>query len=350
MKKNIFDLDYLQLLLKSSAPSSNEMAASEVFRNYLGSKAEQIVKDNIGNTIAITNSDRTYKILLSAHIDEVGFQISDICNDGLLRIRKIGGINTANLNGHTVNIITDHGSIEGTLVCKTDGENNVIPTIEAFYIDINASSREEAEEIISIGDYITFSPSFTSSNDVITSKSIDNRIGIFIISQAFSHLSGHLKNIQLLAAATTQEEIGLRGMALVAQETSPDICINLDVTDALQIGKEGLPEINKGVVVYKNADSNPSLKKFVINCAKENDIPYQISLGRNITGGTDCSRIQLFSPQTAVAELAIPCKYIHSHNEKCGLKDIVSCIDLICAVILSIDRCLSNNKEIDFTF
>ena len=350
MKKICNDANYLELLLKSSAPSSYEMAASEVFRNYLRSKAEHIIKDNIGNTIAITNSDGIYKILLTAHIDEIGFQITDICNDGLLRIRKIGGINTAYLNGHTVNILTDHSIVKGTLVCKIDGENNTVPNIDAIYIDINASNGEEAKKIIGIGDYVTFSPSFTSSNNVITSKSLDNRIGVFIISQIFSKLSGHLKNIQLMAAATTQEEIGLRGMALVAQETSPDICINFDVTDALQIGKECLPEINKGVVFYKNADSNPSLKEFIINCAKENDIPYQISLGRNITGGTDCSRIQLFSPKTAVTELAIPCKYIHSHNEKCGTHDVKDAIDITCIVISVLDTALSNGKQLIFSY
>lgn len=350
MNNILKDTDYLKSLLMTSAPSSNEMVASGVFRNYLGDKADQMINDHLGNTIAITNTGAAYKLLLAAHIDEIGFQVSSICNDGLLRIRKIGGINTANLNGHKVVIQSNRGIVEGVLVCKTDSDNNVIPSIESFYIDINASCFDDARQMVKIGDYATFDPSISVFHDVITSKSIDNRIGVYIISEVFSRLSGHLNNIQLFAATTTQEEIGLRGMALVAQMSSPNICINIDVTDALQIGKEALPELNKGVVIYNNADSNPLLRKMIINSANDKNIPYQMALGRNITGGTDSSRIQLFSPQTAVAELAIPCRYIHSHNEKCGISDVNNCIELVCAVITELDKCLSEGNEPIFKY
>lgn len=346
---NNLDKKLLEALLMASGPSACEKRAAEVFRHYIGSKAEQLLTDNMGNTVALINSEGAYKVMIAAHIDEIGFQVSGFCNDGLLRIRKVGGVNTANLNGHTVLVLTDHAQIEGVLVCQTNG-NNVVPDIDSFYIDINASSREEAEQMVALGDYVTFTPVCSVADNVITSKSLDNRIGVYVILQVIDQLAGQLKNVQLLVAATTQEEIGLRGMALVAQQTMPDMCVVFDVTDAQQIGKEGLPQINKGCVVYQNADSNPVLKKMIMDVAQENHIPYQTAVGRNVTGGTDSSRIQIFSPSTAVAEIAIPCKYIHSHSEKCGVQDVENCIQLTVSLLKSLDKDLSDGREIKFCY
>lgn len=350
MKHTVLETEYLKALLMACGPSSNEMAPSEIFRIHTGKKADKTIKDNMGNTIAIANPNVIYKVLLSAHIDEIGFQVSGVCSDGLLRIRKIGGVNTASLNGHAVVVKAKDGPVAGALVCKANGDNNVIPGIDEFFIDIDATSREEAERMVEMGDYVTFAPSVAITNDVITSKSIDNRIGVYIISEVFEHLSGKLKSIQLIAAATTQEEIGLKGMALIARETAPDICLNVDVTDALQIGKDELPAINKGVVVYKNADSNPLITKKLIESAERQDISHQVALGRNITGGTDASRIQLFSARTAVAELAIPCKYMHSQHEKCGVKDVLASINLISTFIFEMDKILSNGEQPCFIY
>ena len=344
------DYNYLTALLSASAPSSYEFAATKIFREYLSLCSEGMTKDNMGNTFAVANAKGDVRIMISAHIDEIGFQITDICNDGLLRIRTIGGVCNDHLQGHRVTVLTGHKNIHGTLVGNNVGRHDSYDFCP-FLIDINAFSKEEAESNIHIGDFATFAPFYLIENGIIGSKSIDNRIGVYSISQVFYHLGNKLKNVQLIATATTQEEIGLRGMALAAQKNNPDICINIDVTDALQIGKnERLPKIGKGVVVYTNADTNPMLRKLIIEIAGEKNIPIQMALGRSITGGTDSSRIQIFSHQTAVAELSIPCKYIHTNHEICALQDVSSCIDLCTALIEEIDKMSSFYSSNPFVY
>ena len=117
----------------------------------------------------------------------------------------------------------------------------------------------------------------------------------------------------------------------------PAVCLNVDVTDACQMDKKHLPKLGDGSVLYRNADSNPVLRQALESVAHTADIPLQMAVGRNITGGTDSSRIQLFSPRTAVVDISIPCKYMHTHYEQCSLKDIGSCIKLL-GIILSCQR------------
>ena len=105
-----------------------------------------------------------------------------------------------------------------------------------------------------------------------------------------------------------------------------------------QINKKNQPVMGEGCVLYRNADSNPPLRHMLYHIARQENIPLQIAVGRNITGGTDSSRIQLFSPKTAVIDLSIPCKYMHTHHEQCSISDVLSCINLLKVFILHLDN------------
>ena len=335
-----FDTTFLLTLLRESGVSSDEIRVSKLFRSYLQGFAMSIDCDIMGNTLATLNCNSGCHVLLSAHIDEIGIQVTEICDNGMLKFRKIGGINSLNLVGQEV-IIPSVKGVLGVIVAQGK-DNNAIPDADDCYIDICCKNIDEAKQMIRIGDFLTFSPNARIVGNNIVSKAIDDRIGVFILTQVFRHLAGKLKHINLSVAATTQEEIGLRGMAILAQQTNSAICINIDVADACQL-KSNLPVMGEGCVLYRNADSNPELRQMICNVAKIENIPLQISVGRNITGGTDSSRIQLFSPKTAVTDLSVPCKYMHTHNEQCAVSDISSCINLLKAFILH----LENNYSVD---
>ena len=202
---------------------------------------------------------------------------------------------------------------------------------------------------VRLGDVATFSPNARVIGDTLISKAVDDRVGVFVLSQVFRHLAGKLHHVHLSVATTVQEEIGLRGMAVLAQNTMPAVCLNVDVTDACQMDKKHLPKLGDGSVLYRNADSNPVLRQALESVAHTADIPLQMAVGRNITGGTDSSRIQLFSPRTAVADISIPCKYMHTHYEQCSLKDIGSCIKLLESFLLHLDADFPVNPP-DWTF
>lgn len=342
------DWEFLYALLEIGATSSNERKASMLFRNYVSNVTNYVHGDNMGNSIASYDTSKSYRIMLSAHIDEIGLQVVGIKDNGLLTFRCIGGIKPLNLIGQQIVIHSDTNDIYGQIIYNLH-DNNTLPRLNDCFIDIDATDGLSASKKIKIGDFATFSPNLHKNNNILTSKSIDNRVGVFIITQVFSHLDGKLNNISLLAAATTQEEIGLRGMAVLAHNEKPDICINIDVTDALELDKQDCPSIGNGCVMYLNADSNPVLKDFIVATAKQNKINLQLALGRNITGGTDCSRIQLFSGNSAVVDVAIPCKYMHTHYEKCDMDDILSCIHLLEKTITSLDADISNGKYPNFS-
>lgn len=334
---NNVDIDFLHALLCASGISSDEHQPSILFRKYLSPYAYSVVTDIMGNTLISSNDQGNYRILLSAHIDEIGMQVTEICENGLLKLRKVGGVNSLHIIGQEVEVHTSQGKRPGVIISHSVGNNNIIPDIEDCFIDIYCQNQEEAKRIVSLGDYVTFSPNARVIGDYLISKAVDNRTGVFIISQVFRRLAGKLSHVNLAIATTTQEEIGLRGMAVLAQNVEPAICLNIDVTDAYQMNKKQLPRIGKGSVLYRNADSNPVLRRMLENVANEAHVPIQLAIGRNITGGTDSSRIQLFSPLTAVADVSIPCKYMHTHHEQCSLIDIHSCILLLETFILHLD-------------
>ena len=336
IEKKSIDSDFLIALLQETGASSDEKRISGLFRKYLLQDSENVNSDIIGNTFATLDGHDGCHILLSAHIDEIGMQVTEICDNGLLKIRKVGGINSLNMIGQEVIMTSTKGTVMGIVIFQ-DKDNNSVPDADDCFIDIFCKNKCEAEQIVEIGDLFTFSPNARIINDNIISKSIDDRIGVFIISQVFHELAGKLKNINLSIATTTQEEIGLRGMAVLSQNMTPTICINIDVTDAYQINKKNHPVMGEGCVLYRNADSNPTLRQMLYNIAQQENIPVQIAVGRNITGGTDSSRIQLFSPKTAVMDLSIPCKYMHTHNEQCSVSDVLSCINLLKMFILHLD-------------
>ena len=333
----MMDIDFLLKLLNTSGASSDEGATSALVRHYLSSIAESIRSDVLGNTIAVINPNGKFNILLSAHIDEIGLQVTAIQDNGLLCVRKIGGVNTINIIGQEISVKSSGGFLPGVIVAKPTGQNNTIPDIEDCYIDIFCKSHDEALSKVSIGDYVTFSPNARIMGDTIISKAIDDRCGVFVLTQVMNLLKNRLLNVKLTVVTTVQEEIGLRGMAIIAANENPDICLNIDVTDACQVERKDLPEIGDGCVLYRNADSNPKLFS-LLNGESSNDVSIVIGVGRNITGGTDASRIQLFAKGAAVADISIPCKYMHTHNEQCSISDLRSCIALLESFILRIDK------------
>lgn len=345
------DLELFQNLLDVGSVSSDEEMVMDVFRKYLQKYTSDVNFDQMGNTWATNPVMGDFLVLLSAHADEIGMQITEICENGLLKMRRVGGVNTLYVIGQLMQVKTNKGMVPGVVVAKSScKDNNVVPNMEECFLDIDAANKDEANAMVSLGDFVTFAPNFASCRNVLTSKSIDNRSGIFVILQVFSHLKNQLQHVNLTVAATTQEEIGLRGMAVLSQKVHPNICINIDVTDAREFDKNNLPLLGSGPVLYKNADSNPMLRKLMQSVALKHNIPCQQALGRNITGGTDTSRIQLFSPNTAVLDLAIPCKYMHSHYEKCSIKDVESCIFLLETFLKNLDASIAKGDRLDFNY
>ncbi|MBR4254562.1 MAG: M42 family metallopeptidase [Lentisphaeria bacterium] len=339
---------FLEELLMTCGPSGFEFEQAKVYRDYLKPFAHDIRTDVLGNTIARLNPDAEFQFMLSGHYDEIGFQVVNIMPNGLLSFRPVGGIDPLTLPGSSVEILTDEGHVPGVIGRKpihlqTPEERKAIPKIEDLWIDIGAGSKAHATVMdVQVGDPVVFARNFEMLSDtVIHSKSLDDKIGAFVIAEAFRRLSKRKIKVGVACVGTVQEELGLRGAITGAFGVNPNAAIAVDVgfaSDVPGIKPELLGEINLGggAELQRNADNNPALLSRILNIAQKKKIPYQMTTGHRATGGTDTAAIQMTRGGVATALISIPNRYMHTPAEICDLDDVESAIRLIVETIASL--------------
>ncbi|MBR4717013.1 MAG: M42 family metallopeptidase [Lentisphaeria bacterium] len=338
---------FLEELLMTCGPSGFEFEQAKVYRDYLKPFAHDIRTDVLGNTIARLNPDAKFQFMLSGHYDEIGFQVVSIMPQGLVSFRPVGGIDPLTLPGTGVEILTEKGHIPGVIGRKpihlqTPDERKAVPKIEDLWIDIGAADQKAAEKLVKIGDPISFSRNFEMlSKTCVHSKSLDDKIGAFVIAEAFRQLAKRKIKVGVACVGTVQEELGLRGAITGAFGVNPDAAIAVDVgfaTDVPGIKPELLGDIKLGggAELQRNADNNPPLLNRILKAAAKHKIPYQMTTGHRATGGTDTAAIQMTRGGVATALISIPNRYMHTPAEICDLRDVESAIGLIVETIASL--------------
>ena len=310
------------------APSSYEMAVQKSVAKRFADMGITCTGDAIGNLYATINGDADFHIGIAAHCDEIGIQITEITGQGLLRFRKIGGLRATSLIGHRVVILTGSGEIPGIIGCdplQNNGtDNGILVKTSDLWVDIGAGSEEECAAMVRTGDYGVFSSDYTRLGDNrIVAKSLDDRVGLFVMEEVMNILRRESLTIGVCAISTVQEEISYRGAAACSRQ--PDAVIVIDVDFTTDIPTEhtqmGSLELGQGVGINRNADSNAVLQKEFIRIADRCGIPVQTTLSRNVSGGTDATRMQT-NGNTATLNINIPLRYMHSHCEMCDRRDI----------------------------
>ena len=354
---------FLEDLLMTCGPSGFEFEQAKVYRDYLKPFAHDIRTDVLGNTIARLNPDAKFQFMLSGHYDEIGFQVVSIMPQGLISFRPVGGIDPLTLPGSGVEILTKKGHIPGVIGRKpihlqTQDERKAVPQIEDLWIDIGAVRNqypgernitgpthyadEVASKLVEVGDPISFARNFEMlSKTVVHSKSLDDKIGAFVIAEAFRQLSKRKIKVGVACVGTVQEELGLRGAITGAFGVNPNAAIAVDVgfaTDVPGIKPELLGDIKlgAGAELQRNADNNPPLLNRILKVAEKKKIPYQMTTGHRATGGTDTAAIQMTRGGVATALISIPNRYMHTPAEICDLRDVESAVDLIVETIAAL--------------
>ena len=340
-------LKFLEKLLMTCGPSGFEFEQAKVYREYLKPFAHAIRTDVLGNTVAQLNPDAKFQFMLSGHYDEIGFQVVSVMPQGLISFRPVGGIDPLTLPGSGVEILTAKGHIPGVIGRKpihlqTPDERKAVPKIEDLWIDIGADSREDAEKLVQVGDPISFARNFEMLSDTcLHSKSLDDKIGAFVIAEAFRQLSKRKIKVGVACVGTVQEELGLRGAITGAFGVNPNAAIAVDVgfaTDVPGIKPELLGDIKlgAGAELQRNADNSPPLLNRILKAAEKKKIPYQMTTGHRATGGTDTAAIQMTRGGVATALISIPNRYMHTPAEICDLRDVESAVALIVETIASL--------------
>lgn len=235
MKKD--RLKFLEALVEAAGPSGYEEPVARVWRQRLAEVAE-IETDVMGSVFATLNPKGSPKVMLSGHIDEIGLQISYVSDKGFLYVNAIGGHDRTVIPGRRVWIHTAKGRVPAVtgkraIHMQTAEERTKVPELHELWIDIGARSREEALEVVELGDPVTYDVGFSLlRGSMATSRAFDNKLGAFVIAEALRELANK-KKLQacVVAVATTQEEIGLRGATTGAYRIDPQVALAVDVTN-----------------------------------------------------------------------------------------------------------------------
>lgn len=337
--------ELLKELSNASGVSGFEGNIREIITNELKDHVDEIETDNMGNIIAIKKGkDNGKKIMLAAHMDEIGLMVKHIDKQGFIKFTKIGGINDQMLLNQEVYIHTEGGKVLGVLGAKPPhkmkpAERKKIIEHENMFIDIGASSKEEAEEIINIGDSITIKHEFSElRGNIVTGKAFDNRVGCYVLIEAMKRVK---TDATIYGVGTVQEEVGLKGAKTSAFKINPDMAIALDVTiagDHPGIKEEDAPAKLGGgpAIILTDASgrgliTHPAVKKLLIETAEEEEIPYQAEVSEG--GTTDATAIHLTREGIPTGVLSVPTRYIHTPVEVVSLDDIENTIKLLVAAI-----------------
>ncbi len=351
MKKLDETLTMLKDLTDAKGIPGNEREAREVMKKYIAPFADEVTTDGLGSLVAkkVGAADGP-KIMVAGHLDEVGFMITQIDDKGFLRFQTVGGWWSQVMLAQRVTIVTSKGDVTGVIGSKPphilSPEARKKPVdIKDMFIDIGASSREEAMEFgVRPGDQAVPFFEFTVMNNekMLLAKAWDNRIGCAIAIDVLKQLKGVDHPNVVYGVGTVQEEIGLRGAKTSAQLIQPDIGFGVDVGVAGDTPgvseKEAMSKMGHGpqIVLYDaSMVSHKGLRDFVVNLADEHNIPYQFESMPG--GGTDSGAIHMTANGVPSLSITVATRYIHSHAAMLHRDDYENAVKLIVEVIKRLD-------------
>ncbi|MTI94010.1 MAG: M42 family metallopeptidase [Firmicutes bacterium] len=322
-------MELLKRLSETPGIPGREERIRALIKAEMETLVDEVRVDAIGNVIGIKKG-KGPKLMLSAHMDEIGFIVSHITDQGFLRLNPVGGFDPRTLVAQRVTV---HGreDITGTLMpglkpihVMTPEEAKVALKLTDLFVDIGRS-KEEVEKLVRIGDPITLYRPVEQIGDTVSGKAMDDRAGVWVMLEAIRQLQSH--EVEIWAVASVQEEVGLRGATTGAYGIKPDIGLALDVTLAIDHpggSKESqVTELGKGpaIKVMDSASiSNYKLVDFMRELAEKEKIPYQMEILPR--GGTDAGAMERTHTGCPVITLSVPTRYVHSNVETINTQDI----------------------------
>jgi len=287
--------------------------------------------------------------MLSGHIDEIGLMITHVEEGGLLRFQGVGGWDQQVLVGQRVLVQTKNGEVPGVIgkkaihVMEAD-ERKKVSEIKSLWIDIGAKDGDEAKEKVRVGDVAVVDQDVLElPNHRVASRSLDNRMGAFVVLEALRLLSEEeALAAEVVAVASVQEEIGLYGARGAAFGLDPDAAIAVDVTHATDTpgipkNEHGDHSLGSGPVITRAANLSPLVADGLIETAEGEGIPYTLEADSRSTS-TDADAIQFTRAGIATGLISAPNRYMHSPNEIVALEDLTNCGRLIAAYVKSLEK------------
>ncbi len=336
----------LKRLSEAFAVSSREDEVREILRQELKEVTNEIRTDVLGNLIANNKfNEGMPKVMLCAHMDEIGLMVTYIEDNGVLRFESVGSIDQRVLVSKAVRI--GKNKVPGVIGAKAihlqePDERKKILKIRDLYIDVGAKDKKSAEKIVNIGDYVTFDTHFQElPGDHVKGKAFDDRIGCLILVEAMKRLRD--SDLNIYAVFSTQEEVGTRGAGVAAYAIDPDLALVIEATTASDV-----PSVDKALystavgkgpaitVMDRSFIAHQGIRERLESVATEHGIPYQ--LRQLLGGGTDAGKIHLTREGIPSGGISVPCRYIHSPVSIASMDDVNNAVELVVRFVESIEQ------------
>jgi len=332
---------FLYEYLNNSAPTGFESSGQQIWLDYIRPYIDEHFTDVYGTAVGVINPEAKYKVVIEAHADEISWFVNYISKDGYIYVCRNGGSDHQIAPSMRVDIHTKQGKVQGVFgwpaIHVRQGGKEITPSLSNIFIDVGAeSSREIADMGITVGNVITFRDELTELNNrYYVGRALDNRIGGFMIAEVARKL--HEKKVKLpfglYIVNSVQEEVGLRGAAMIANRIKPDVAVITDVCHDTQSPmydkiKSGDQTAGKGPVLTYGPAVQNNLLDMIIATADSKDIKFQRAAASRATG-TDTDAFAYANEGTASALISLPLKYMHTTVETAHGNDIDDVIELI---------------------
>ncbi len=353
----MFDKDSMKLMkdmMEAFGPSGFEREVNSLFKKHMVPYTDEVIQDKLGSVgFVVKGSKDRPRILVTGHTDEVGFIVSSVTEEGYLTFNQLGGWFDQVLLGQRIVIRGSKGDVHGIIASKPphilpEEERKKVVEKKDMFIDVGATNRQEAEECgIKVGDpvvpYSTFQ--LIQHGKVAMGKAFDDRIGAFVFAEAMKRMKkqkvAHPNT--LYGVATVQEEVGLRGAQTIAHVVDPDVAIILEVDIAGDVPgikpQDAQSKMGKGpsmLTFDAGMIPNQPLKEFIIEVAKQAQIPLQLSQMKG--GRTDGAPIHMSRAGCPTVVVSVPTRHIHSHSGLLSLKDTENAVRLIIELVKRLDE------------
>lgn len=317
--------ELLKKLVTAYGPASNEGVIRNIIIDEIKEYVDEYNVDNLGNLIAHKKGNGK-KIMISAHMDQIGLMVTDIDKDGFIRFGNIGGISPS--ISLSQKVLFENGTIGAIFAEPVDDLSKL--KLENMYIDIGARNNKEAEEKVSVGDICIYYSEFIDNEHVVFTSYLDDRVGCYVAIEALKNLNA--TDNDLYFVFSVQEEVGLRGAKTAAYSIDPDFGIAIDVTahGDTPKAKRFAIGLHKGTAIKVKDNSiitHPLVRNNLVELAKVNDIKYQMEVLE--FGGTDSGAIHTTKEGVPSGVISIPTRYVHSTVEMASKDDIMDSVRLL---------------------
>ncbi|USZ68671.1 M20/M25/M40 family metallo-hydrolase [Halorussus salilacus] len=334
-----FDFDLLRELTEESGVAGYEDRIRELVRREFDGVVDSVHTDAMGNVVGTVEGSSDYSVAVAAHMDEIGFMVRHITDEGFLELDALGGWDADVLRAQRVRVHAEEGDLTGVIGSipthvQEDDEDGL--SVEDVHVDLGLPA-EEVDQRVSVGDLVSMDQTTTTVGDHVTGKALDDRVCLFAMLEAAKRLDD--PDVTVHFCATVQEELGIRGAPALGVDLDPDLAVALDVTvanDIPAVEKEGeyVTELGEGTAI-KLKDSSvvttPKVHRRMRSVAEERDIDHQLEVLPS--GATDTSGFQNTHGAKPVGAISIPTRYLHTVTESAHHGDVGATIDLLTAFL-----------------